>query len=57
LSFKATGPQRIRERQQTAFARQEHGDLKYTLLAGNVFCDYDPIKKKADIGSKFVERE
>lgn len=29
----------------------------YTLLADNVFCDYDPIKKKADIGSSFLERE
>ena len=29
----------------------------YTLLADNVFCDYDPIKKKADIGSNFLERE
>ena len=29
----------------------------YTLLADNVFCDYDPIKKKADIGSNFLERD
>jgi hypothetical protein len=29
----------------------------YTLLADSVFCDYDPIKKKADIGSNFLERE
>src|ERR1700741_2073681 len=29
----------------------------YTLLADNVFCDYDPIKKKADIGSDFFSRE
>ena len=29
----------------------------YTLVADNVFCDYDPIKKKADIGSNFLERE
>lgn len=28
----------------------------YTLLADGVFCDYDPIKKKADIGSSFLER-
>src|SRR3979490_1279515 len=27
----------------------------YTLLADGVFCDYDPIKKKADIGSNFLE--
>jgi hypothetical protein len=29
----------------------------YTLIADNVFCDYDPIKHKADIGSNFLERE
>jgi hypothetical protein len=29
----------------------------YTLLADGVFCDYDPIKKKADIGSNFLERD
>lgn len=29
----------------------------YTLLADGVYCDYDPIKKKADIGSNFLERE
>jgi hypothetical protein len=29
----------------------------YTLLADGVFCDYNPIKKKADIGSNFLERE
>ena len=29
----------------------------YTLVADNVYCDYDPIKKKADIGSRFLERE
>ena|SRR3984885_4395336 len=29
----------------------------YTLVADGVFCDYDPIKKKADIGSSFLERE
>ncbi|HWI10661.1 MAG TPA: hypothetical protein VNU48_04970 [Burkholderiaceae bacterium] len=28
----------------------------YTLLADGVYCDYDPIKKKADIGSNFLER-
>ena len=32
---------------------------KDTVIASadNVFCDYDPIKKKADIGSNFLERE
>src|SRR3979411_2246051 len=25
----------------------------YTLVADGVYCDYDPIKKKADIGSHF----
>ncbi len=29
----------------------------YTLFADGVYCDYDPIKKKADIGSSFLERE
>ena len=29
----------------------------YTLVADGVFCDYDPIKRKADIGSNFLERE
>jgi hypothetical protein len=29
----------------------------YTLVADGVFCDYDPIKKKAQIGSTFLERE
>ena len=29
----------------------------YTLVADSVYCDYDPAKKKADIGSNFLERE
>jgi hypothetical protein len=29
----------------------------YTLLADGVYCDYDPIKKKANIGSNFLERD
>lgn len=29
----------------------------YTLLADGVYCDFDPIKKKANIGSNFLERE
>ena len=29
----------------------------YTLVADGVYCDYDTIKKKADIGSNFLERE
>ena len=29
----------------------------YTLVADNVYCDSDPIKKKADIGSNFLERD
>ena len=28
----------------------------FTLLADNVYCDDDPIKRKADIGSNFLER-
>lgn len=29
----------------------------YTLLADGVYCDFDPIKKKADIGSNFLDRD
>jgi hypothetical protein len=29
----------------------------YTLFADGVYCDFDPIKRKADIGSSFLERE
>ena len=29
----------------------------YTLVADGVFCDYDPVKKKADIGSNFLDRD
>jgi hypothetical protein len=29
----------------------------YTLLADGVFCDFDPIKKKASVGSNFLERD
>lgn len=29
----------------------------YTLVADGVYCDYDPIKKKANIGSSFLERD
>ena len=29
----------------------------YTLVADGVYCDYDPIKRKAEIGSSFLERE
>jgi hypothetical protein len=29
----------------------------YTLVADGVFCDFDPVKKKADIGSNFLERD
>ena len=29
----------------------------YTLLADRVFCDYDPVRRKADIGSNFLERD
>ena len=29
----------------------------YTLVADGVFCDYDPVHKKANIGSSFLERE
>ena len=29
----------------------------YTLVADSVFCDYDPLKRKADVGSNFLERD
>jgi hypothetical protein len=29
----------------------------YTLVADSVYCDYDPVKRKADIGSSFLERD
>src|ERR1700692_1218965 len=29
----------------------------YTLLADGIYCAFDPIKKKTDIGSNFLERE
>jgi hypothetical protein len=29
----------------------------YTLYADGVYCDFDPIKKKASIGSNFLDRE
>ena len=29
----------------------------YTLVADSVYCDYDPIRKRADIGSNFLERD
>jgi hypothetical protein len=29
----------------------------YTLLADGIYCDYDPMKHKADIGSNFLERD
>ena len=29
----------------------------YTLVADGVFCDFDPIKKKASIGSSFLDRD
>ena len=29
----------------------------YTLFADGVYCDYDPIKKKADLGNNFLERD
>jgi hypothetical protein len=29
----------------------------YTLVADGVYCDYDPIKRRGEIGSSFLERE
>jgi hypothetical protein len=30
---------------------------RHALVADSVCCDYDPINKKADIGSSFLERD
>jgi hypothetical protein len=29
----------------------------YTLVADGVYCDYDPIKHKANVGNNFLDRE
>ena len=29
----------------------------HALVADSVYCDYDPFRKKANIGSNFLERE
>jgi hypothetical protein len=29
----------------------------FMLLANNVYCDYDLIKRKVDVGSNFLERD
>ena len=29
----------------------------YTLVADGIYCDYDPTRKKANIGSNFLERD
>ena len=31
--------------------------VSYTLVADSVYCDYDPVGKRAYIGSNFLERE
>jgi hypothetical protein len=36
---------------------KDNVSASYTLVADSVFCDYDPIKHTADIGSSFLERE
>jgi hypothetical protein len=36
---------------------KDNVSASYTLVADSVFCDYDPVKRKADIGSNFLERE
>src|ERR1700744_1250522 len=33
------------------------GVAGFPLGADGVYCDYDPIRKKADIGSNFLERD
>ena len=47
-----------RDRPELGQARtRTRSSPSYTLVADSVFCDYDPVKKKADIGSNFLERE
>jgi len=29
----------------------------YTLFADGVYCDFDPVKRTAGIGSNFLERD
>jgi hypothetical protein len=36
---------------------KDNVSASYTLVADSVFCDYDPMKRKADVGSNFLERE
>jgi hypothetical protein len=36
---------------------KDNVSASYTLVADGIFCDYDPVKRKADIGSNFLERE
>jgi hypothetical protein len=36
---------------------KDRTSASYTLFADSVYCDYDPIKKQANIGSNFLERE
>jgi hypothetical protein len=38
-------------------ARQYTVIASHTLVADGLYCDYDPIKRKADIGSSFVEHD
>lgn len=61
---KSTTPFKWNEARQTAVIGLNSVKLNkdtviasYTLVADSVYCDYDPIKKKADIGSNFLERE
>src|ERR1700680_1170194 len=60
----STTPFKLNGGKQTAVIGLNSGKLNkdtiiasYTLVADSVYCDYDPIRKKADIGSNFLERE
>src|SRR5882724_5209068 len=44
------GPTSVKPSKDTIIA-------SYTLVADSVYCDYDPVKKNADIGNNFLERE
>jgi hypothetical protein len=55
--FKWTGGKQIAVIGLTSVKLNKDTFPSYTLVADSVFCDYDPVKKKADIGSNFLERE
>jgi hypothetical protein len=42
---------------QTAKLNKDTFVASYTLFADGVYCDFNPVKRTADIGSNFLERE